>query len=182
MSAILFVCCITLIFLLPIVLSVKIDFDLEDKKIVYVILIYKFKIIKGEATFTNKKIILRANKKIVKYPYNAIVKKRTGLKSLKGFTICSLKAKLNLSDDENVLEALMFANAYNVFATTFITNLKNKNPLFDAHTTVNVYEGIKCFNFYLKISILFNLLMLLVALARILWGKLFDGKRKNKQN
>ena len=94
------------------------------------------------------------------------------LSFLKDFSILELKAHLSLSATEN---SIRFAVVENVIANNVLSYIKSNNA--DAKIVRNVEIGKdEKVRFYLKLSILFNIISIIKLLIKTLGGK--NGKKR----
>ncbi len=169
-----FIIVAVIILIFPIFISGKFYFNKNEIKIYYRITLFKFiKIIYGYAELLKDGIILHLTKnKAVLLPYSNIFEIKEKVKPLKDYHLITADLNMNLGSEDVFLPA----------SATFIVNyaynylrwfLCHKKPYFKFKNTANVYVGASVFEVKFNGTAVFNLLMIVLSLIKILIGKVY---------
>lgn len=170
MLTVIIIAVILLIF--PIFISGQFYFNKNEIKIYYKIKLFKFiKIIYGYAELLDDGIILHLTKnRAVLLPYSNIFEIRKKVEPLKDYHLITASLTTNLGSED------VFIPSSAAFIVNYLYNylkwfLHHKKPYFKFDNSVNVYVGASIFEVKFGGVVVFNLLMVVLSLIKILVGK-----------
>ena len=163
------------------------DFHLsQDKlKLFYKIKVFGFiTILKGYAEFIKEGIIIHLTKrKAIILPFENLFEVKRKVEPLKDYHLINFKLNVELGNEENILAPLTTAFIINYIYNYFKWFLHHKKPYFNSDINIFVIDEKNVFEIFLKGTAVFNLLMILISLIKILAGKLINAfKQRIKQN
>lgn len=166
---------IVIFFITPIFINGKFYFNKKHLKLFYKITLFGFiKILKGYAEVIEEGIIIHlTKKKALLIPYNNIFEIRKKVEPLRDYHLIKANFYFNLGNEESLFLPITFSFLIN-YAQSFIAwFFYHKKPYFDINTSINIYEKENVFEIKFDGTVVFNLLMILFSLIKILVGKMF---------
>lgn len=177
------VVCIFVILIFPIFTFVKVKFDKNTPKLYYKISFFGIiNVINGYAQVLNDEIIFHlTKKKAVIVKSSDIFSMRKKFKPLQDYHLIKLDCAINLGFENNALLALSITHVYNYFVNFITWFFYHKKPYLSIKNEFNFYEQKDVFSFRIKGLILFNLLMILISIFKILMEKIIYAIRVRAQ-
>lgn len=174
---------ILLLIIFPI--YIEINLHLESEKNIY----YQFSLYSllplffGKVTFDNSEIILYGNLiKIKKIKYKQLFNFKNKIKPLQDYHLIHFNTLIEFGNNDNPLMpisvAFILQNVFNVSKSILTAN----KPYFILNNQYNIYSDRNLFNFYVNTGCIFNLLMLILSVIKILMEKIINEFRKKQQN
>ncbi len=167
----------------PIFVNGKLSINNEQKRINYSVNLGVFKLLYGYFELDKEGIIIHlTRRKAVLIRFSDLLSIRKKFKPLKDYHLLKYNSTLDLgiSGSEISIEFLILYS----FITQIIGEIINVNkPYFEVYNTLNIYEDSKISNYRLKINLVFNLLMVIIRVFRIIVEKIIYAiKSRAKQN
>ena len=170
----------------PIFLNINLFFSKNLKKLFFSLSIFKIIKFGGYVEKIKEGFAIHfSEKSAIIVPYKSLFGMGKTIKPLQDYHFIKLKTLLEIGDKEQVLLPMTIGfliNYFNMFLDWFLFNRK---PYLDLDNKVSVYEGEDVFNVYLNVLVVFNLLMVLISILKILVGKIIyaigSKKQQNKQ-
>lgn len=112
-------------------------------------------------------------KKAIIIPYKNILGMRKKIKPIQDYHIIKLNLEINYSNYENNFNAIIISNIFQIINNNVLRILCYNKPYLNINNTINIYENEEKNLFYIKCSftIIFNILMLLISIIKILMEK-----------
>jgi len=167
----------------PIYFKIRVWGTSEDKKLSYSLYVYGFiKIIRGYVEFLNDGICVHlTKKKAVIIKYNSLLNVKKNIEPLKDYHIISLKAYFEAGIKDKILLPFEISFLYSYFLSFLRWFMSNKKPYFNLDSRLILRENESHYKAFFEIRIIFNLLMVILSLLKILVEKIIYA-RKRKQN
>ena len=162
----------------PIFLNIDLCFIKSENKLFFKIKIFLIKIISGYAEIINEGIIFHLTKtKAIILPFNKIFDMKKSVEPLKDYHFIKIKMRLVMGSDYSSLPPLIIA-----FLSNYSNNLIRwltlcKKPYVKFDNDIIIYEDQSVFKLYFNAYIVFNLLMVLLSIIKILVGKLIYANK-----
>ncbi len=165
----------------PIFLNIKIVYNKEFNKIFYLLEIFGFiKILSGYGQLLFNKFVLHiSDTKAILFEFVDLDGIKKSFKPFMDYHIVSLNTLTELGNENNDLTSLSSAFILNYFTSIIEWGIFNKKPYLNISNNFNVYCGQSKFAFYAKGLIIFNLLMIIISIFKILLEKVIYEFRKS---
>lgn len=172
--AILLIVSIFALFSFPMKINLKFIFSKELRKIFYTIKLYNFiKINSGYLELKDFKLFIHiSNKKALFIKLNPWGNK--SIKIIKDYHVKDLKSYLEIGG--NALEVSTIAFLINYIDLIIKWFLLNSKPYVLYKNTITVFNN-KKFNYFIKVGVYVNLLMIIISIIKILMGKIKNAVR-----
>ena len=122
-----------------------------------------------------------SKKQAIIIPYKNLFGMRKTIKPLRDYHFIKLKSLVEIGDVEHVFLPITIGFIINYFNSIIDWLLLNQKPYLDIDNKVCVYEGESVFNIYINAVVVFNLLMIIISMLKILVGKIIYAIRIKKQ-
>jgi len=171
---------LSLIIVFPIFVRLDVIYNDNAKKVFAKIYFFGILILNLYAHPIKEGIIFHLTKrKAVILQYNKIFSVRKKFKPIKDFHIINFDTLIEIGSDDPI------NTLRNAFLINFLyTNVKwffyNKKPYLDINTIIKTRDN-KIFNIYNNTTIIFNLLIILISLIKIIVEKIFYALKHRKQ-
>lgn len=177
------VVCIFVILVFPIFTNIRVKFDKIKPNLYYKISFFGIiSIINGYAQVLNNEIIFHlTKKKAVIVKGSDIFSIRKKFKPLQDYHLIKLNCTINLGFENNALLAMSLIHVYNYFFNLISWYFYHNKPYLSINNEFNFYEQKDVFSFRIKGVILFNLLMILISIFKILMEKIIYAIRIRAQ-
>jgi hypothetical protein len=175
---------IYIVFIFPIFISFNVYFDKEKKKVYFLVYLFNFiKIFSGFIEENDNGFLitfLRKKQKLIRYKNLFSIKNH--IKPLKDYNIISFKLDVDYGKIDNLLLMIVFFYITNYFDSLVRFYLCEKKPYLVIKKNFNLYKEKNVFTIHLRIKAVFNLLMILLSLIKIVMEKLIYARKNSKQN
>lgn len=168
------------IIIFPIFLSGNFNISQQKLKLFYKLKLFRiFTILKGYAEFINEGIIIHLTKrKAVIIPFENLFEVKKKVEPLKDYHLISCSFNAEIGNKENIFEPLSTAFTLNYIYNYIKWFLYHKKPYFKSNVKIEVFDSKDVFELYLNGTVVFNLLMVLISIIKILMGKLLNAFTK----
>lgn len=155
----------------------------QKKGIGFEIVLYGFlKVFKGSIFKRGSFLLIEHTfKKKYYMPVSEIFSMKTTIKPLKDFHILKLKTLTEIGLNGDVFLPCMGISVFKFLNNGICKIINADKPYLKLKNDVNLYENRDCFNVYIKTVVVFNLMMVLLSLIKIIIGKLVYAVKKSKQ-
>ncbi len=168
-----------LFLLLPVFLNVSLFLDLKNKKCYFALYFWRvFKIYGGYASLYDEGIAFHLTKsKALLLSYKEIIQARNDFAITKGFCLyaCSHTFEIGGSQTEAAIYLAALAQILSGGIASFVF-ARRKSASFKGDTVL--YQNKSCFKITLRIILVFNFIILLIAFCKILLQKLSENNKK----
>lgn len=167
------------ILIFPLFLNIDVYFSHSAKKLFFGLDLFGFiKFLSGYAQLANDGIVLHlSDKKAVIIFYKNITVMGKSVKPLRDYHIIKTDLNIEIGSENSFLAATAAAYTIKFFSDIFGFHVYNAKPYVRFNDNIKVYEK-DMFNIYAEFTVLFNTLMIIISLIKILTEKIFYGKRK----
>ena len=165
----------------PISLGIEARLDIRKFKADLSLYLYtKIKVIKGTLTFKKKRFLMNLGKKEFEVPYKKLFGGNMPKGVLFGYTLTEATALLEIGSKENNVAPVSAGIAFSAICSALSGAVKTLFPASKNMYVTKVFEGedIAVLNF--NLSVLMNVALIAVSIAKIITGKIRNGKRKKK--
>lgn len=172
------------ILIFPILISFDFAFFLEKKKLFYTIKIFTIKIISGYIELINEGVVIHLTRlKAIIIPYSNILTMRSKVKPLKDYHFLKIHSRLELGEFDDLMNVIVISFILRYCSEQINWYLRCKKPYFKYDDRIIVYEEKNKLNYYLNTALVFNLLMIIISLIKIIVEKIFYAiKNRTQQN
>lgn len=132
---------------------------------------------RGEKEF----ILHLSEKKAIILPYEKVFSIRKKFKPLKDYHFIGLWLVLDIGSDNGSVTPLAVGGITDYVLSIFKNYFYFSKPYLKINSTVNVFMGEDVFNVYFSGTVVFNFLMVVLSVAKILTEKIFYACRKGKK-
>ncbi len=172
---------LTLIFPIFVNVSGKISFN--EKKANFSVSIYNLiKIINGFAKISTTGIILKINKSNKKILYKNLVNFRKKFKPLKDYHLISFYSRLELGSKQDLIKSLEISFLYNYVFQNVKWFYYHKKPYLRLKNSINIYDNKTFVDYFFNGTVVFNLLMVIISVIKILVEKIVYAITRKQQN
>ena len=170
---------IIVLLIFPICINVKAFFSLKDKKIYFLIQLFGFiKILGGYITFDKVGIVLHlSDKKAVILFYSKLLNVKDKIKPLKDYHLVKFNYVLDIGLKNEIFLSVLFANFLNTLTNVLGQVIVSKKPYFDCKSKINLIETFDRINLFINSAVLFNGVVLLGSIIKIMIGKIVYGRK-----
>ena len=167
---------------LPIILNVGIVLPIKAKKGYFSIKLFKiFPILNGYLELLKDGICIHFSKRKAKIiPYKNLLDIETTLKPIKDFQIVKFNFCIDIGSNDNMFLPLYIGYFTSLINKVFAKFFHERKPYLDYKGNVNIYDKDVC-NFYIKINVMFNILILILEIVRYFLEKIINVFRFQKQ-
>lgn len=173
---------ITILLIFPLFLNINLIFIKDAKKVFWNINLFGFiNVVSGYIyTFEKGIVIIYGKKQKILY-YLDLFDIGKSIKPFYDYHFIKIISLTEIGSNNILIPASIgFLIQYiNWFICDFF---KYKKPQLKIKNDVNVYEGENIFNVYLKARIIFNMLMVVISIIKIVTEKILYAKKIRKQN
>ena len=173
---------ITILLIFPLFLNINLIFIKDAKKVFWNINLFGFiNVVSGYIyTFEKGIVIIYGKKQKILY-YLDLFDIGKSIKPFYDYHFIKIISLTEIGSNNILIPASIgFLIQYiNWFMCDFF---KYKKPQLKIKNDVNVYEGENIFNVYLKARIIFNMLMVVISIIKIVTEKILYAKKIRKQN
>lgn len=172
------------ILIFPILLSVDIAFILEKQKLFYTIKIFGVKIIRGYVELIKEGVVIHLTRlKAIIIPYSNVLTMRSKVKPLKDYHFLKFKSILEIGEFDSLIKSIFISFALRYCSEQINWYLHCKKPYFKYDDRIIIYEEKNKLNYYLNADVVFNMLMVVISLIKIIVEKIFYAiKNRAQQN
>ena len=158
----------------PFFIGFHIDANYQKKKIFYRIDVFSFiKVLNGYVQAKKDGIFIHLTKRrAIMVPYENIVSIRNKVKPLRDYHVINFNSRLYLGQLDGVLGLTTIAFIYNFVVNNVEWFLYHYKPYFKTRNQVFVLENTNVFNLCINATVVFNFLMVLISLIKILVEKI----------
>lgn len=175
---------IYLFLIFPLFVSVKIFYCNQHKKLYFALNLFSFTIVSGYVEQINEgfAIHLTENYALI-VPYKSFLGIKSRIKPLKDYHFIKLKYNIDLGMKENLIDSVSIAFVLNYVYTMINFFTIQKKPYVNLNQSINVFEDKNIFNVTIDLLVIFNLLMIVLSLIKILVEKIiYEFRNKKRQN
>ncbi len=167
--------------IIPLIINLECKFKSNKKEIFFCVkLFWLFTIIKGTLHFTNEGIIIYFRKKTKVITYGSLLNVGEKIKPLKDYHVLSFDSLIEIGYiDDLLIECLCLTKILNYFTNLITHYLLVNKPFIKLNNQINVYEGDKRLNVYIKTKSIINVVTVLIGLVKLLW-RFINEKRKSR--
>lgn len=176
---------ISSIIIFPIFFNLDLCFISHDKKLYFKIkILWLVRLVKGYCELIDEGIIIHLNKfKAIIIPYNKLFGMRKKVKPLKDYHFIKFNSVFEIGDKDDLILSLSNAFIYNYIMQYITWFFYHEKPYVDFDARTIVIEDESVLNIYCSVNIVFNLLMVIISLIKMLVEKIiYAVKSKAKQN
>ncbi len=173
-----------IIIIFPLLLNINLLFIKEHKKLYFTLGLYKISFLSGYVEIVDDSLAIHlSNKKAIIIPFKSFFELEKKIKPLKDYHVIKFKYLVELGSENNMLSSVSIG-----FIINYVFNIGKKivngiKPYVTIDGQTDVYENKNVFNVYIRASVLFNLLMVLLSLIKIILEKIIYAiGAKKKQN
>ncbi|MDY6367933.1 MAG: hypothetical protein SPL13_05425 [Clostridia bacterium] len=160
----------------PLYLTFYFEYSSKIKSLILKVKFFGILFLKLNIEINSFKIIVKiGNKTLFKINLFSVFTKRNGIKIYKDFCFINFKYNISVRNNNTVLFTTIFF-ALEYLKNIFLPIIKNRKPylIIDGKTSVN--KGNFNLNFFIKTTISFNLLVVILSIFRTIGGKVFGKK------
>lgn len=168
----------------PIFITGDLIINKNKNEISYTIKIFwVIKLLYGYFELDKEGIIIHLNKKkAILIRYDSLLSVRKKFKPLKDYHLLKFNSTLDFGARENYL-SIQTATFYSLMGQILGDNLKIFKPYFETNNTINIYEDSNELNFRCNAELVFNLLMVIISVIKIIVEKIIYAiKSRTQQN
>ncbi len=171
------------IIIFPIFMNGFIFLSLENKKAFFSVCLFKtIKILGGYAEIVEGGIAFHVSeKRAILLPYKSLTGMKKKIKPLKDYHITKCNFAVDVGIKENLLLSSEIAYVVSFFSEIIKWFFSNNKFHLKINNELNVFDGKDIFNFYAKLTVVFNLLMILLSFIKIIAGKIIYAITARKQ-
>ena len=180
--ALIIVCVVFTLLIFPIYLTINLNFDYELKQLNFKAKIFGVKVLTGFVV-TNKRSfsVIFWGKKRKEIPYENLLNVKEKVKPLIDYHVIKADILTQIGNGDGIIYPLCVG-----FISSFISNilgyvLDKKKPYVRLKNNTEIYEDEYLFRVNCTLGIVFNLLMILLSLIKILTEKIINGLRKQNK-
>ena len=159
----------------PLYLTFCFEYSTKIKSLILKVKFFGILFLKLNIEINSFKIIVKiGNKTLLKINLFSVFTKRNGIKIYKDFYFINFKYNISVRNNTFLFTTIFFALEY--LKNIFLPIIKNRIPylIIDGKTSVN--KGNFNLNFFIKTTISFNLLVVILTLFKTIGGKVFGKK------
>lgn len=164
----------------PIFLTVKVSVISEKKCAYFGIFLFKWlRIVEGIAGSNDGKIfyVINGKKEVVRL--TLLKNMKTKVKPLMDYHILRLNNVLELGDNQ-LITPLVVGQAINFICSTAFFSALIKKPYLKLTNDILINEKKRYVNDYLSFTVVFNILMILISLVKIITEKIINAIKQRK--
>ncbi len=167
----------------PIKINSYINHKSKYKRLFFRIKLYSFlPVFSGSIEIKNKNIKLLLPFNIqVKIPFKRLFNVRKTFYSLQDYHIKDITFVIETGSDNCLIVPSVFSFVFSYIYTIINKILLTNKPYLQLKSGIFLYEKEEKFNFYLKLSLYFNLFMVILTFVKIIMEKILNGLRKTRQ-
>lgn len=170
------------VLIFPLFLNIDLYFSHSAKKLFFGVDLFGFiKLLSGYAQLLNDGIALHlSDKKAIIIFYKNITGMGKSVKPLRDYHIIKTDFNIETGSENNFFAATAAAYTIKFFGDIFGFHIYNVKPYVRFNYNIKVYEK-DILNVYAEFTVLFNILMIIISLIKILTEKIIYGKRKQNK-
>lgn len=168
----------------PIFVTGNLSINKNKREISYYIKIFGvIKVLYGYFQLDKEGLIIHLSKtKAILLRYDSLLSLKKKFKPLKDYHLLKFNSTLDLGTNEDNL-FLEFIGFYNFINQILGDNLKIIKPYFELNNEINIYENSNELNFRCSADLVFNLLMVIISVIKIIVEKfIYAIKNRAQQN
>lgn len=166
----------------PLFINVNIYFDKNLSKLFFSFSFLSIIRIGGYVEKISEGIAIHySNKRAIIIDYKNLFKIKNKIKPLNDYHFIKFKSTIEIGGKNDVLNFVYLGFLINYIENVFEWFIYNKKPYVKLNNNVNVYTNEEVFKIYINVQILFNLLMVIISVIKILVGKSIYAIRNKKQ-
>ena len=171
-----------LVLYLPIILNIGVVYSSDFKKIYIGIYLFKYiNIFGGYAEFLKEGICFHvSNQKAVIFPYKKMLELKNTIKPVRDFQIIKINSCIELGKEGDYVIPSSIGFVLNFINCLIGSLITKKKPYLNYKNSFNIFDK-DIFNVYFEASVLFNILVLLIGLAKFILEKIIYVFRGQKQ-
>ncbi len=170
---------VVLVIIFPIFLSVKLNFSTKEQILKFKIYLFGIRVLLGYAKILKEGIIFHLTKKTaLLLQFKSILSIKDKVKPLQDYHLLVLKLNFNIGAEDKILNSIGFCFLLKYFESFIQWFLTYKKPYFLLKNNCNLYLDETYSSVDLYGRIVFNLLMILLSIIKILTGKLKNALSK----
>lgn len=175
---------ITLTLIFPLFLNIDIIYTKENKKFFFCFYLFGvLKILSGYVEPLNDCVAVHVSKnKAFLFYYKNILNLNKSMKPLKDYHFLKIKSLIEVGSEYSLAVPFFTSFIYNFFMSFVSWFFYNKKPYLDLKNDVNIYENKDILNIFINTKLVFNLLMIVLSIIKIITEKIINGISKRKQN
>ena len=173
----------------PVFLNINIYYSKIKNKVYFKIKLFNFiKILKGYVERIEEGFVFHiSSKKAIILPYKNILGMRKKIKPLKDYNIIKFNLTINYGNNKNLFNALVISSFFQILNNNILKILCVNKKHVKINNQINIYEDKNLFNIKCRASVIFNILMVLISIIKIIMEKFFyalksitNRKQQNK--
>ena len=171
-----------ILIIFPIFLNIKIFFSWEIKKLFFLINIFGIKCLSGYFEILSDCIAIHLTDKFaIIIPLKNLLGMRTRVKPLKDYHFVKFNSTIEIGSKESLISNFAFAFIINYFYNFTLWFLSNSKPYINFNNKINLYQDNKKLNIIIDSTVIFNILMVLISIIKIIMEKIVYAFRNKKQ-
>ena len=172
---------ITGLLFMPATAGAECCFDLLKGRLYYGVYIFaKIKIVRGYVQLKKTTAEIKIGGKIKVFPYKKIFEDRKKFDILFGFQLAELSFLLEAGKREKSVLPLEAACAFSAAGSVILPVIKTISPAAKLYCGTEIYENKNRLTLHFNVYILFNAVLLGIAVAKKILENIINGKRKAK--
>lgn len=179
------VCALAVLLVFPLFFGFDIVFFGSDKSVFFTVKLFGITISKGKLILSEDKKGLKPYKK-GKFKKTIEWKKfftvNTAIKPFSDYTVASVKTNFLIGDGINSVMPFMITFFWKFVSEYLEWFFSFNKPYLKIQNRTFIEKNSETFDFNIKITVLFNILMLLIGAIKILAEKIIYGTKRGKQN
>ncbi len=157
----------------PIFLSVNCNYLEENKTLYFKFKLFKIRIFYGAIRVISQGVAIQIyRKRTIIVPFNKLVSVREKVEPLKDYHFIKFTSDIEIGNQENPLSAILIACSVNTFYNYLHWYLSCIKPYVKINNNVKVHTDKNVLKLKFNLTVIFNLLMIVLSLIKILVGKL----------
>jgi len=179
---------ITLIISAILIFPIFINFDLcfikDNKKLYYKLSLFGIKVLRGYVELIKEGVVIHLNKyRAIIIPYKKLFGIRKKFKPLKDYHFIKFNSILELGGKNDLINAISAGFIHNYIFNYLEWFFYHKKPYVDLKYKTIIIKDTNKLNYYCNLTVIFNLLMVVISLIKILMEKIIYAIRnKARQN
>ena len=174
-----------ILLIFPLFLKVTLELNGGEKAAFFTLKLFGINIGKGRLVLSDEKDGVRLYKKgkLVKTIYwRQMFSFNTAIKPFSDYSIISVKTCLTLGREESVMAPIIITNILSFISEFFKWFFALNKPYLKINDSYFIEEKQDVFDLKISIRILFNVLMVLLSIIKIVTEKIANGTKSRKQN
>ena len=174
-----------ILLIFPLFLGLKFRLNGSEKSAYYSIKLFGITVSKGRLVLSDEKDGIKVFKKgkLSKTIYwRQFFTYNSAIKPFSDYSVTSVKTCLMLGDKDSIITPFIVLNILSFISEFFMWFFALNKPYLKIDNSFFVLEQKDVFDFKINIKILFNVLMVLLSVIKIVMEKIINGSKNRKQN